>query len=344
MYQPGFRILTLQRPGNARDRHPQKPDNMPADMFGFIIESMPERLILKTGVDVLWIARYDYSAGWTLRLHQHDYFQMILFLDGKGLFTIGERTVPIRVGELFLIRPGENHGLRADSILRTLDVKFRVTKGEMERCLRSAVHAPDLKDAGVAARLERIRAEGEQKLPYYRELCSGLLTEILFLYLRQGPRSAPAEHAEAGTRAAAAQDPLMDRALVCIRSRHCEPLTVRDIAQAAGCTERTLRQHFHARFGMAPLAFLQHHRVTRAKDLIRYSDYALKEVAEQVGFQSVHHFTRHFTATEGRSPAAWRREYLEGIRKDVYINPKFENQIMTVKSEGRSEVPAPQTG
>ena len=59
----------------------------------------------------------------------------------------------------------------------------------------------------------------------------------------------------------------------------------------------------------------------------------LKEIAEQVGFQTVHHFTRHFTAAEGSSPAAWRREYLGGIRKDVYINPKFENRILTVETQ-----------
>jgi AraC-like DNA-binding protein len=51
-----------------------------------------------------------------------------------------------------------------------------------------------------------------------------------------------------------------------------------------------------------------------------------------VGFQTVHHFTRHFSALEGCSPAAWRRDYLGGIRKDVYINPEFENRIYTIES------------
>jgi AraC-like DNA-binding protein len=68
----------------------------------------------------------------------------------------------------------------------------------------------------------------------------------------------------------------------------------------------------------------------------------LKEIAEQAGFQTVQHFTRLFTAMEGRSPAVWKREYLEGIRKDVYINPHFENRIFTVGAEGAS--PGESTG
>ena len=138
-------------------------------------------------VDVLWIARYDYRAGWSLQLHQHDYLQMILFLDGKGEFIAGERTIPLRGGELFLIRAGETHGLRATTLMRTLDVKFRVAPGPFEQRLRRAALLVQCKDPGIAARLERIRAEGEHKPPYYRELCSVLLTEILFLYLESVP-------------------------------------------------------------------------------------------------------------------------------------------------------------
>ena len=56
-----------------------------------------------------------------------------------------------------------------------------------------------------------------------------------------------------------------------------------------------------------------------------------------MGFQTVHHFTRIFTALEGRAPGDWRREYLEGIRKNVYINPHFENRILTVDGEGGAD-------
>jgi AraC family L-rhamnose operon transcriptional activator RhaR len=293
----------------------------------------------KLPVDVLWIARYDYRAGWSLALHQHDYLQMILILDGKGEFMAGERTIPIRGGEWFLIRAGETHGLRARTLMRTLDVKFRVASGTLEKDLRSAALFLTSRDPGIATRLERIRAEGEHKPPFYRELCSVLLTEILFLYLRQDRRAAPEDSLPADDTGAAAlasaHDQLLGRALAFIRSRYKQPLTVSAIAQAARCTDRTLRLHFQAALQTAPLAFLQRHRVAQAKALIQYSDYTLKEIAEQVGFQTVHHFTRHFKAIEGRSPAVWRRDYLEGVRKDVYINPQFENHIYTVESDIR---------
>ncbi len=283
-------------------------------------------------VDVLWIARYDYGPGWTLRLHHHNYLQMILFLDGRGEFTVCDRPFPIHGGELFLLRPGEQHAFRAESLVRTLDVKFRVAPGALLRRLHSAATVLLSSEPSLAARLERIRAEGEQKGLFYRELCSVLLSEILYLYLRQDQHGPPVDQS-AEAAGAMAHDRVLARALEFVRTRYQNPLTIREIARAAGCTERTLRLHFQAAFRMPPLTFLQRHRIAKAKTLIQYSDYALKEIAEQVGFQTVHHFTRLFTVMEGRSPAAWRREYLKGIRKDVYINPQFENRIFTVEDD-----------
>ena len=292
-------------------------------------------------VDVLWIARYDYRPGWSLRLHQHNYKQMILFLDGKGIFTVADQPFPIHGGELFLIRSGETHGLRAESLVRTRDVKFRIAPGALARRLRRAARVLEWKDPGLAARFERIRAEGEHKSPWYRELCSVLLTEILYLFLRQDPHGAPPDDSAAAAEIVA-HDQVLQHALACIRAHYHRPLTIREIARAAGCSDRTLRLHFRDALQMRPLAFLQRHRIEQAKALIQYSDCTLKEIAEQVGFQTVHHFTRLFTAMEGRSPAAWRRENLEGIRKDVYINPHFENRIFTVGAEGAS--PGESTG
>jgi AraC family L-rhamnose operon transcriptional activator RhaR len=279
-------------------------------------------------VDVLWIARYDYGPGWSLPLHNHDFLQMILFLDGTGTLTLSDQVFPIRGGELFLIRSGEMHGLRAESLVRTLDVKFRVEPGALFDALGTAAPMLEWHEPSLAARLERIRSEGEQKPPFYRELCSVLLTEILYLYLRQDLR--PNLSDDAAIDAVLPNDHLLERAVACIRTKFQTQLTVRDIARAAGCTDRTLRLHFQNVIHMRPLAYLQRYRIAQSKLLIQHSDYSLKEIAEQVGFQTVHHFTRLFTALEGRSPAVWRREYQEGIRRDVYINPAFENRIFTV--------------
>jgi transcriptional regulator GlxA family with amidase domain len=125
------------------------------------------------------------------------------------------------------------------------------------------------------------------------------------------------------------QDPLLRKSLDYIRRNYSTNFGVTDIAKALGCCDRSLRLHFRNTLGVRPLEYLQRYRLARAKELIEYSDYSLKEIAVRVGFKNVQHFTRLFAATEGQSPGAWRQRYREGIRKDVCINPRFENPNWT---------------
>jgi AraC-like DNA-binding protein len=288
-----------------------------------------KRMLCPT-IDVLWIARYDYPAGWGLKSHRHHYFQMIYFLDGNGVFTVDRQEYPIRGGHLFLIRPGQNHALRAGSPVRTLDVKFRIPNQAASRRLSKAAPYVALQESGLSAMFERIRMEGERKGPYCREMCSLLLGQILLLYLRQqGQADADPEPAPLPDTAIA--DDLLRRAVAHIRQNFSSPLTVGDLARALGCTDRAVRLHFSRTLQTRPLLYLQRYRIERAKEMMEYSGYTLKQIAEMAGFRTVQHFTRVFGEIEGRTPAAWRKQYLDGINKDVYIDPRFSSKVWTVK-------------
>lgn len=49
-------------------------------------------------------------------------------------------------------------------------------------------------------------------------------------------------------------------------------------------------------------------RIRRAKELLTYSDMNVTQIAESVGFCSIHHFTRSFTAAVGVSPSRYKQE------------------------------------
>ncbi len=283
---------------------------------------------MQSAVDVLWIARYDYQKDWILRPHHHSYFQMIHFLNGTGTVTRKDEPLSIASGDTHLFRPREVHGLVASSQIRTLDVKFEVKSRALQRELSLAPALVQWKDPRLAARFEKIRAEGEAKQQFFRELCSSLLQEILYLYLRHGQSGAVSSFADS-LPDAPPQKELLQKTTNYVEANIGKPLSVKRIANELGCSERSLRMHFQDGLNMSPLQFLHLRRIAFAKSLIEYSDYALKEIAILSGFQRVQHFNRVFKQVEGCTPASWRDNYLSGVRKDVYINPAFSNQIWT---------------
>lgn len=284
--------------------------------------------MLGSTIDVLWTARYDYQPGWVLEPHQHKYFQMLYVLGGKGDFQLAEHGFPLHTGLLLLIKPDLVHGATASSVIKTLDIKFRVRNPVLRQALLKAPGYGEMSESPVPELLERIRFEGEHKNPLYRDVCRALMAEIVLLYLRHhsGVEEKPAAPLESQ---GLAQDPLLRKSVDYIRRNYGESVGVADIAKALGCCDRSLRLHFRNSLGVGPLEYLQRYRLARAKELIEYSDYSLKEIAVRVGFKNVQHFTRLFAGSEGNSPGAWRQRYREGIRKDVCIDPRFENPNWT---------------
>jgi AraC-like DNA-binding protein len=286
--------------------------------------------MLTSIVEVLWTARYDYEPGWTLSPHHHQFFQIIYCLDGHGTLTLDGEPHPLAPRTLFLIAPGHPHGLVADSSVKTLDIKFRVRESRLRRPLLQAPPVLRRADETLAHLLERIRHEGAQKQPFFQEVCATSLVEILVGLIRQArgveiDRRYPTDLPEG-----ALTDAIALRAVDYLHEHYAQPLTLRSLSRVLGVSERHLRERVEQALGQTPLRYLTQYRIDRAKDLIAHHEFAIKDVAARTGFKSVHHFTRTFTRLVGAPPAAWRRTYADGIRRDVCINPRFVNDLTPI--------------
>jgi AraC-like DNA-binding protein len=287
--------------------------------------------------EVLWTARFDYQPQSKLARHRHAHFQMIYCLGGSGRFLLKDREYPLGEGTLFLIKPRCEHGLEPTSLVKTLDLKFLVKDRRLRRSLLGASEFIDEQDPRVAALFEQIRTEGERKDPLYREMCGVLLIQLLIRYLRRDRPPASADAAPLVRPEGPPRDGVALRAIEFIEKNYAGELSLRDIAAAVGRSDRRLRDRFEECFGAPPMRYLAQYRVRRAKDLIQYSDHALKDVAGMVGFKSIHHFTRVFHEIAGETPGAWRRKYQAGICKDVVIDPRFSNTNRVVSGAGSEE-------
>jgi transcriptional regulator GlxA family with amidase domain len=92
-------------------------------------------------------------------------------------------------------------------------------------------------------------------------------------------------------------------------ARYAEPLTVDDLARAAGLSRFHFSREFRRAFGESPHAYLLTRRLERAAALLRNTDRSVVEVCFAVGMQSVGSFTSSFTRTFGASPTAYRAKF-----------------------------------
>jgi AraC-like DNA-binding protein len=88
--------------------------------------------------------------------------------------------------------------------------------------------------------------------------------------------------------------------------RYREPLTVDDLASAAGLSKAHFSREFHRTFGESPHHYLLTRRLERAASLLRMTDWSVAEICISVGLRSVGSFTTSFKEAFGRTPTEYR--------------------------------------
>ncbi|WP_226354113.1 GlxA family transcriptional regulator [Pseudonocardia sp. ICBG601] len=101
----------------------------------------------------------------------------------------------------------------------------------------------------------------------------------------------------------------LEATLAWIEEHAHRPLTLADIAAAAGTSNRTLTRRFHAETGQSPIQWLTGVRVRHAQELLELTDHTVDRIAAQVGFPSPSNFRARFVQTVGANPGAYRRTF-----------------------------------
>jgi AraC-like DNA-binding protein len=96
------------------------------------------------------------------------------------------------------------------------------------------------------------------------------------------------------------------RAKDLVDARYADPITVDDLAAAAGLSRAHFSRMFTRTFGESPRAYLQTRRLERAAALLRYTDRSVADICVMVGLLSVGSFTTTFARVYGKPPAAYR--------------------------------------
>src|SRR4029453_4660720 len=75
------------------------------------------------------------------------------------------------------------------------------------------------------------------------------------------------------------------RAKDLVDSRYAEPITVNDLAAAAGLSRAHFSRMFTRTFGESPRAYLQTRRLERAAALLRHTDRSVADIWGMVGLR-----------------------------------------------------------
>jgi len=104
-------------------------------------------------------------------------------------------------------------------------------------------------------------------------------------------------------------DSAIARAERLVERRFAEPLTIADLAAAAGLAPRSFQRRFEGATGRTPSAYLRAVRVDRARAALEQGDDPVDAVAWSVGYRDTSAFSRAFRDVTGLTPGACRARF-----------------------------------
>lgn len=94
-----------------------------------------------------------------------------------------------------------------------------------------------------------------------------------------------------------------------LQTRSGERMTLEGMARRSGLGERTFLRRFQKATGFTPIAYVQHLRVGKARELLEASDRSIDEIAWQVGYEDTGAFRKVFLRVMGLTPGEYRRRF-----------------------------------
>jgi AraC family transcriptional regulator len=244
-------------------------------------------------------AESTFACGTEIPSHTHEHAFFYLVVEGLCVERVRGGCRESGPGTLVFHPAGEPHADHWPRAGRCFHIEVT---GERLRALRQqgpVLDQPEVFAGGPAVRLAaQLRDEARNDDPFSALALEGLALE----FLAASARGTLAPAREASPR-------WLRRALDLLHEQFREPLSLQEIADAAGVHPTHLARTFRRAHGCSPGEYLRRLRIEWARAELLRSDTPLPLLSVEAGFADQAHFTRTFRRYTGTTPAQFRRHH-----------------------------------
>ena len=242
---------------------------------------------------------FDWQHGRIL-----DGFALVYISNGNGKFESKPGiSMSVEAGHAFLLFPGIWHrympviesgwhehwiGFDGEIARRWLRHKLFSAKNPIAK-----INAEDTVLATFSRMMQSIRANR----PALQQILAGATDNLMgLIYSAQQTQPATDAH---NTNA-------IESAIARIQSEFASELNMKLLARELGVRYSWFRHTFTAHTGLSPHQYLLEFRLVRARSLLAETEFSIKEIATQTGFEDEFYFSRLFRQKLNLTPSQWR--------------------------------------
>ncbi len=237
--------------------------------------------------------------GLFFRGEQHPPLELVYVEKGVLRNYCNGREYVLRPNEFMIVAPNQWHMQHSDDEVRFLTISFlweghnfahlfnrvNTASAEIQRCVFSLV------------------SEYEQDLPGREDLLNAQIRLLLIQMLRlPGPGDVNKKPSPASERA---HRLLLDKAMQLVSESIYGKLSVSELSAAVNVSTSQLTKLFKDYLGMTPAKYITHIRLEESKNLLNDKKLSIGEIADQLGYASIQHYSKQFRDWFGYAPSTY---------------------------------------
>jgi AraC-like DNA-binding protein len=269
------------------------------------------------------------TESFKVKYHTHDFIEICLVEEGRGFQFIGDQTIPVQKGDIFLLPIGTSHVFRPSSPQSTeplvicncifqleaiRDVKDWIpSQSELYRVLYSPQELKQGwyyyqdKHNRLSQMFQMAYLEFHQQFSEHRTMLKTILLQILILLHRMQSEVTNADKLQSTNRY---REKVEDMIQFIHHHAH-EQLTLKDMASSSSISVNHLQQLFKQATGQTFNRYVQHVRIQRSCVMLETTDLPVNEIVGRVGYTDLKFFHALFRKLTGCTPLQYRTKALK---------------------------------
>jgi len=270
-------------------------------------------------------AVYDESSDeLELKDHFHNSFEIIYVLDGKVECRINNKHYTVSRDNFIFINNMETHNLKVlEYPYRRyyILVKSDFFKASVQNPVFSSVfnnrpenfqhvlrNDGEMKDV-IVKNLEYLYTEVKSKKEFWEDAAKSILNMVFVLLYRSSPGYFPVHNLGGSGN-------IIVRIQKYIEENYMNPISLDEVSRLFFANKFHISHKFKTITGFTFREYLIMQRISRAKELLLYTDEDVTQVCINSGFNNVNHFIRIFKKMENITPLQYRKKSRTGDRQE----------------------------
>jgi len=263
---------------------------------------------------------FEYAKDFVFQGESHDFWEFLYVDKGQAEVMADTEGYQLEQGEIIFHKPNEFHSVWANGriapnlivasfVCHSPAMKFFENKilkaGEQEKTIlanliKERTHCFNKRLNEAITEKDKRSDElfgAQQLIKIYLEL-------LLITFIRNNTSVQNQDRVSSLTRRRV-EDDLVNRIINFMKENVSKNLTIDDFCEEFSLSRTRIKNLFREKMGTGIIQYFRYIKIEKAKELIREENYNFSEIAEKLGFSSVHYFSSVFKKITDMTPSEY---------------------------------------